>query len=80
MTAPIKPPVTAAEIPPEWPEVVREIVLREGNAVRPHPMKPTIEVKSLTSNRWCALGLPGGGTEFASFDDRNAIMALIQKP
>lgn len=79
MTLPI-PPVTAAEIPEEWPEVVREIVLRQGNAVRPNPVKPVIEIKSLTTNQWCMLTLPGGGTEFISFEDRNSVMERIRKP
>ncbi len=73
-----KPPVTFSEIPPEWPEVVRERILREGNAVRANPNRPVIEVKSTTTNKWCSLGLPGGGTEFASFEDRNLVMARIQ--
>ncbi len=78
MTIPIKPPVTFSEIPPEWPEVVREIIHREGNAVRANPLKPVIEIKSTTTNRWHPLALPGGGSEFASFTDRNLVMARIQ--
>ncbi len=77
MTAKKVPPVQATDIPPEWPEMVAEIVKRDGNAVRGSGVAPVIEIKSLTTNRWHPLGLPGGGTEFANYDDRNSIMRRI---
>ena len=78
MTLAAKPPVAAATIPAEWTDIAREIVRRDGYAVRGRGDEPTIEVKSLTSNRWCLLGLPGGGTAFASFEDRNLVLNLIR--
>ncbi len=72
------PPVTADSIPPEWTEIVREIITRDGNAVRASALSPIIEVKSLTTNRWHSLSLPGGGTAFTSYGDRNAVLNAIQ--
>ncbi len=71
------PPVSAHDIPVEWPKVVRAIVQRDGNAVRASAIQPMIEVKSLTTNRWHPLGLPGGGTTFIDYEERNLILNLI---
>jgi len=77
MTAKKIPPVHAIDIPPDWPEMVAAIVKRDGNAVRGSAVVPAIEIKSLTTNRWHPLGLPGGGTEFIDYDERNVIMRRI---
>ncbi len=73
-----KPPVKADALPPEWPEIVRKVVVRDGYAVRGNGILPIIEIKSLTTNQWFALALPGGGTTFVSFDDRNLILNKIR--
>ncbi len=72
------PPVAADSIPQEWTEMVRGIVARDGHAVRGSGITPVIEIKSLTTNRWQPLGLPGGGTAFVDYDQRNAILRRIQ--
>lgn len=77
MTLPKIPPVSAADIPEEWPAMVREIVQREGHAVRASAIEPIIEVKSLTTNRWHPMGLPGGGTTFVDYAERNLILNRI---
>lgn len=74
------PPVTADAISPEWTEMVRGIVARDGHAVRGSGVSPIIEIKSLTTNRWQPLGLPGGGTAFVDYDDRNLILNKIIQP
>ncbi len=72
------PPVGAEAITEEWSDMVREIVRRDGNAVRGSGAEPIIEIKSLTTNHWHPLGLPGGGTTFVTYDDRNVILHRIQ--
>lgn len=72
------PPVGAETIPSEWIELVRKTALRDGHAVRGSGRSPIIEIKSLTTNLWHPLGLPGGGTEFVSYEDRNLILKRIQ--
>lgn len=78
MTTPQKPPVAATDIKEAWTDIVREIVIREGRAVRAAAHRPIIEIKSLSTNLWHPLGLPGGGTEFLTYDDRNLIIKKIQ--
>ncbi len=73
------PPASADDIPEGWADIVREIVRRDGNAVRASGTSPIIEIKSLTTNKWCALGLPGGGTTFVNFDQRNIILRRISE-
>ncbi len=72
-----KPPIASIDLPEGWPELVREIVVREGRAVRGLGASPTIELKSLKTNEWYVLQLPGCGTTFVSFDDRNAVLRRI---
>ncbi len=73
-----KPAVSFAELPEGWPELVREIIVRNGHAIRPCASMPMIEVKSLTTNTWHPLGLPGGGVTFISFDERNILLSKIE--
>jgi len=71
---------TAAELPEDWPGIIREIVRREGQAVRGPVDKPVIEVKSLTTNRWHPLMLPGGGTRFTDYAERDSVIRQILEP
>ena len=75
-----KPPITAASLPEGWPETVREVVRREGRAVRGLGASATIEIKSLTDNSWSALLLPGGGITFQTFEDRNEVLRRVLAP
>jgi hypothetical protein len=64
------------DIPADWPALVREIVRRDGQAVRAGAGN-SIEVKSLTTNQWLCLQLPGGAKSFATPEVRDAILAQI---
>jgi hypothetical protein len=48
-----------------------------GCAVRANALKPVIEVKSLSTNLWHPLGLPGGGTLFTDFAERNVVLRKL---
>ena len=72
-----KPPICAADIPPEWSEMVAEIIHRNGQAIRAHATMPLIEVKSLRDNSWGVLMLHGSGTLFATAEDRDAVLRRI---
>lgn len=71
---------TAAELPEDWPLIVRKIVRDEGRAVRGPFDRAVIEVKSLTDNRWRPLMLPGGGTRFTNCAERDLILTKILLP
>jgi hypothetical protein len=72
-----KPLATAETIPEDWPAIVRKIVVDGGYAIRAKADAPMIEVKSLTTNKWCVLLLPGGGTAFESSLLRDEILRQI---
>lgn len=78
MTHSPKPPTTAEEIPTEWIDAIREIVQRDGSPIRGSGAAPVIEVKSLRTNQWHSLMLPGGGTMFTNYDERNLVLRRIQ--
>lgn len=66
---------------PEWAEFIREIVQREGRAVRAGAGNNTIEAKSLTKNEWFTLPLPPDGKpHFPTTADRDQALARIQTP
>lgn len=71
-----QPTITSAEVPDEWIADVRSILSREGNAVR-GPAEPRIEIKSLRTNDWCKLMLPGSGFEFATVAERDAVLRRL---
>ena len=78
-TIPAKPPATHADVPTEWTDMVRAMIVRDGIAFRPGGgAGPTIELKSLTTNQWLPLMLPGGGTVFATHEDRNHVLGRLQ--
>ncbi|MBP8256059.1 MAG: hypothetical protein KAX37_01955 [Opitutaceae bacterium] len=68
---------TASDIPPEWIEVVRATLDREGVAFRAGVNRPTIEVQSVTDGQFRALMLPRGGTHFSTPEDRDAILRQL---
>lgn len=74
-----KPPITLADIPPDWHLVVREAMnQREGVPVRACPTAPSLEVWSINRRMWGPLMLPGGSTVFATVEDRDAVLRRIQ--
>ncbi len=75
-----KDPVTADSIKSEWVDVVRELVDRQGRALRGLPGRRYIEVKSLRDNLWSPLGLPDGGFEFTSEAERDLFLQRLTGP
>ncbi len=70
-----KPPITAADVPPEWIAACRQAMsVREGVPVRANPLRPSIEAYSIARNGWGEIMLPGSGFLFTSFDDRNLVL------
>lgn len=78
MTARLKgTPVTVADVSDSWIQERREIIVREGYALRPG-LDLTIEVKSLTTNEWLPLTLPGDTIRFVSSAERDAVLRRLQ--
>lgn len=78
MTARLKGlPVTAAECSAEWVALRRAILVRDGQACRAG-LGLTIEIKSLRTNEWHPLALPGEGVRFVSPADRDAVLAQLE--
>lgn len=73
----IKPPLTASDVPPAWIALVREIIVREGRAVRGPADRPVIEVKGLHDNSWRSLMLYSSATVFATTADRDAVLKQL---
>jgi hypothetical protein len=69
-----KPPITALEIPADWPEAARSatpsVKLRAGH-------DNTIDGWSEARGRYMPLLLPGGGTQFATEMDRDLVLGAI---
>lgn len=73
----IKPPLTASDVPPEWIALVRDIIVREGRAVRGPADRPVIEVKGLRDNSWRSLKLYSSAHAFATTADRDAVLKQL---
>lgn len=73
-----KPPVASVYIPEEWTALVREILRRDGQAIRAHATLPMIEIKSLRTNEWGRIMLFGSGFMFTDTAERDAVMRRIQ--
>ncbi len=81
---PLSAPVALAEVPPAWLHLRRELVLREGNALRAGPNN-TIEAKTLRPdaaravgvNEWRLIRAPGEGIGYASAEDRDAVLEML---
>ncbi len=78
-------PITVEQITPEWIALRREVIVRDGYAVRAGEVgvdlsgEPfTIELKSLTTNQWGAIVLPGGAIAFTTAADRDAVLRKLQ--
>jgi hypothetical protein len=66
---------------PEWADYMREILQREGRAVRSGGANLTIEAKSLTTDQWYSLPLPPDGKpQFTTTTDRDQALARILEP
>lgn len=74
---PKAPPVALASLPDDWIETVREIVRRDGVAVRAG-FGACIEVQSINTGEFYPLLLPGGGVAFASAGERDEALARIE--
>ncbi len=72
--------ITAEAVPDEWIAVVRELIQREGRALRGPVDRPTIEVKSLHTNRWSPVMLFSSAMAFETIADRDAVLAKILAP
>lgn len=73
------PPITAQDVTPEWIAACKEAMSQhEGVPVRANPLTPSIDAFSINRKRWIPLTLPGSGTLFATFDDRNAVLGRLQ--
>lgn len=73
-----KPAIAVRDLPDGWPGIVRKIILRDGHAIRAHRSQFSIEVKSLTTNEWCLLALPGGGTTFTTAEGRDQLLSILE--
>jgi hypothetical protein len=69
-------PVSLASFPENWISDRREVILRDGYAVRAGN-GASIEIKSLTTNEWMRLALPGGATAFTSIAERNRVLGEL---
>lgn len=72
-------PISLADFPEDWIEERREVIAREGNAVRLATDSLNIEVKSLRADKWLRLPLPGTAPEFASHKEREFVFREIQR-
>lgn len=72
-----KPPITAAEVPPEWTAIVRKIIADEKREVRGPAGRAVIEVRSLRDNSWHPLMLFSSASHFVTVEDRDAVLKQI---
>lgn len=80
MSLPIKPkvsPARLADFTPAWLHMRREIVLRDGHAIRVSHSTKGIEVQAINTGTWHPLTLPGGTTQFDSSDDLIAVFRML---
>ena len=69
-------PITRAQLPEGWIAERREVIAREGYALRAGA-GACIEIKSLTSNEWLRLALLDKTTAFTTEADRDAVLAQL---
>ena len=72
------PPIAFAELTAEWLEERREVIARDGYALREGPAF-TVEIKSLTNNRWLTLPLPGKAVGFVNVEELRLALAALQR-
>lgn len=69
-----KPPITAAELDETWVPATREAMrVREGVHVRAGENN-SIEAYSFNRDRYLPIMLTGGGTTFATAEDRDSVL------
>ncbi len=73
-----KPAITAAGVPAAWIALVREVVQRDGHAVKAGDVACTIDVQSISDGIFRPLQLPGDGIAFTSAAERDAVLNQIQ--
>ena len=71
-----KPPITAAEIPTDWPESVRNALNHCHGAQVRAGASNSIEAWSALRG-WMKLQLPGGGVQFTTEADRDLVLGAI---
>lgn len=69
--------IAAAQLPEGWIAERRELIVRDGYATRAGENACTIEIKSLTTNEWLLLMLPGGALSFTTAEDRDAVLRQL---
>ena len=69
--------LVAADVPPEWIAVVREIIQREGRALRGPADRAIIESKCLRTNAWRPVLLFSSAAAFSTTADRDAVLKQI---
>lgn len=72
--------IAAEEVPDDWILVVRELIQREGRALRGPADRATIEVKSLRNNSWGPVMLFSSAMAFETIADRDVVLAKILAP
>ncbi len=73
-----KPPITAADVSDKWVQDCREAMsVREGVPIAANPSVPSIDAYSIGRKAWIPIMLPGSGTTFVSFEDRNKVLARL---
>lgn len=70
------PATTAAEIPPEWIEVVGSTLARQGVACRAGAGL-TLEIQSPNDRLFRPVMLPKGGTTFTTAEDRDSVLRQL---
>ncbi len=71
-------PAVAADLPPWWLHQVREIVVRDGHALRAGFPEITIEVQNINRpDVWQPLNLQSNTCHFATEQDRDQILAIL---
>jgi hypothetical protein len=72
----LKAPVTAGEIDDTWIAERREIILRDGYALRAGAGN-TIEANRYHDGNWRVITLPNEATTFVTETDRDAVLARL---
>lgn len=71
-----KPSIITAADSYDWAARVRSAIVRDGQAVR-RGAANEIQAKCLRSDEWMPILLPGGGTSFATAEDRDKVIAML---
>lgn len=80
MTAPLIAGVTAAEVSPQWIDMIQEMIERTGMRQARALGDLQIELKSLSDNRWRPLMIETSRMAFATKADRDEVLRKINGP